>query len=510
MAIKAGQILHVANQFVVDRIQTGGPGDLNIPQEKVYELGNYQSVGIVRDVPDLSFNLECLDVDTEVEALLTGSTNPYADAASTKYELVKNVPLDIISPWKTPYGDFTAVNGVAMPALALESASYRYGLQENAGETFTLNGDSIYYIPGTPWQDIATGDGATVAYTFENGPALLYREGGKDSYALSVSVNGVRLTQIPRADLAAATAAGDTTAYADSATAGDGIEFAVAPANGAKISIVYGSAVDAEYPQTGTTPFGTGTANLTHQSVAVKPAAIRGKDIDVYFSTAVPVGGGVTNKALTSNVATVTTASAHNLQVGDTVSISGVDETFDGSYTVASVPTATTFTYARTAADVASTADTGVVGKPVEVRWPDVQAVTLEWRVTLEEEYEFGNARAISREASDVPTVTGSVELRPRSVDAFFARLRQLTGTAADQIIGPNSSVAGALRVELRNPESGGAAAVAAGTVLKTHYVPDARFTIPGYSGQVQQKLSVTVNFESDGGVLETFKGARA
>ena len=132
MAIRAGQILHVANQFVVDRIQTAGPGDLNIPQEKVFELGNYQSVGIVRDVPDLSFNLECIDVDTEVEAILTGSADPYADATSTKYELANNVPIDIISPWKTPYGDFAAVQGVAIPALALESASYRYGLQENS------------------------------------------------------------------------------------------------------------------------------------------------------------------------------------------------------------------------------------------------------------------------------------------------------------------------------------------------------------------------------------------
>ena len=61
----------------------------------------------------------------------------------------------------------------------------------------------------------------------------------------------------------------------------------------------------------------------------------------------------------------------------------------------------------------------------------------------------------------------------------------------------------------MRNPESGGTTAVPAGTVLKTHYVPDARFTIPGYQGQVQQKMNVTVNFESDGGILETFKGPR-
>jgi len=510
MAIKAGQILHVMNQFVVDRIQTAGPGDLNIPQEKVYELGNYQSVGIVRDVPDLSFNLECLDVDTEVEALLVGRTDPYGDTTSTKYELALNKAVDIVSPWKTPYGEFAAVNGVAVPGLALESASYRYGLQENAGETFTLNGDAIYYTPGHPWQDVFVGDGSTVAYAFDNGPALLYSEGGTSFYALSVSVNGVRLTQIPRADLAAATTAGDTEVYAPQTTATAGIEFAIAPALNAVISVVYASAVDGDYPQTGVTPYGTGTGHLTHQSVAVKPAAIRGKDIDVYFATLSAVGGGVTNKALTSNVATITTSTSHGLTTGDLVVVAIGDAVFDGTYTVASTPTGTTFTYARTNANVTSTAATGTASESIESRWPDVQSATVEWRVTLEEDYEFGNARAVSREATDVPAVTGSIEIRPRSVEAFFARLRQITGVAAGQVIGPQSSVVGALRIELRNPESGGSTAVAAGTVLKTHYIPDARFTIPGYSGQVQQKLNVTVNFESDGGVLEVFKGPRA
>lgn len=511
MAIKAGQILHVANQFVVDRIQTGGPGDLNIPQDKVFELGNYQSVGIVRGVPDLSFNLECLDVDTEVEALLTGSANPYTDAASHKYELALNKAIDIISPWKTPYGDFTAVRGVVIPNLALASASYRYGLQDNAGETFTLNGDSIYYVPGTPWQDMATGDASTVQYLFANGPALLYKEGGDSFYALCVSVDGVRYTQIARADLAAATAAGDSLVYAPaSGGATLGIEFAIAPATGAKISITYGSAVTATYSQTGQDPFGSGTGHLVHQNVAVKPAAIRGKDIDVYFSTAVAVGGSVTNKALTSNVATLTTASVHGLSIGDTVVVLIADTIFNGTFTVASVPSTTTFTYALTHANVTSASTTGSVTTPVEVRWPDVQSVNIDWSVTLEQDYEFGNARAVSRDATDVPNVTGSVELRPRSVDAFFNRLRQLTGVNSGEVIGPQSAVQGALRVELRNPDSGGTSAVAAGTVLKTHYISDARFTIPGYSGQVQQKLNVTVNFTSDSGVLETFKGSRA
>ena len=416
MAIRAGQILHVSGGFVIDRIQTGGAGQLNIPQEKVFELGNYNSVGIVRDVPDLTFSLECLETDTEMEALLTGA-DPTGAAAGTKYELAKTVPLDIISPWKSPYGDFDAVRGVAVPGLFLESASYRYGLRENAGETFSLRGDSIFYVPGAPYQDIFAGDGTVTDFTVTAGPMLTYTEGGTSYLALSVTVDGVR--QYLGTD------------YTETNSI---VTFTEAPANGARISIVYGSATTDEYLQT------------VHQGVAVKPAAIRGKDIDVYFATAIP----------------------------------GVDL---GSG----------------------------VGVAHEVRWPDVQSVTIDWRQTLEDDYEFGNSRAVSREATDVPTVTGAIEVRPRSVEAYFARLRQIAGVSAvDRVIGPQSSIAGSLRVELRNPESGGTTAAAAGAVLKTHYMPAVRFTMPGYEGRVQQKLNATLNYESDDGVLEVFKGARA
>lgn len=433
MAIKAGQILHVANQFVVDRIQTGGAGALNIPQEKVFELGNYRSVGIVRDVPDLTFSLECLDVDTEVEAILTGSVNPFADAASTKYELANNKPIDIISPWKTPHGAFVSVHGVAVPYLYLESASYRYGLAENAGETFSLRGDSIYYVPGAPWQDVV--DGATLvadAHSYQHGPALQYIEGGVTRFALCVTVNGQRLVR--------------GTEYTDTNAAVTFVGDYLGLGAGDKISVVYGAAAGATYGQTAQAPFGgAGNGHLVHQGTSVKPAAIRGKDIDVFFSTAIP---GV------------------DLGAG--------------------------------------------VGVAVEIRWGDVQSATLDWSVTLEEDREFGNPNAVGRDATDVPSVTGAIELKPRSVDAFFTRLRQITGVNdLTRIMGPQSSIAGGLRIEIRNPDSGGSTASAAGTVLKTHYVPAARFTMPGYTGTVQQKMSTTLNFESEDGVLETFKGVR-
>jgi len=68
----------------------------------------------------------------------------------------------------------------------------------------------------------------------------------------------------------------------------------------------------------------------------------------------------VNNKSLTSNIATLTTASAHGFSVGQTVTVAGVDSTFNGTYVISQVPTATSFRYAKTAANVESTAVTPV------------------------------------------------------------------------------------------------------------------------------------------------------
>jgi hypothetical protein len=64
----------------------------------------------------------------------------------------------------------------------------------------------------------------------------------------------------------------------------------------------------------------------------------------------------INNKALTTNVATLTTTAAHGLCTGMEIVITGVDATFNGTYTITGVPTTTTFTYAKTASNVASTA----------------------------------------------------------------------------------------------------------------------------------------------------------
>jgi len=84
--------------------------------------------------------------------------------------------------------------------------------------------------------------------------------------------------------------------------------------------------------------------------------AFLGNTDTIAFCSAAKTEYAVSNKALTSNVATLTTSTAHNLTAGDVVWVAGVDATFNGQYTVVSVPTTTTFTYAKTASNVSSTA----------------------------------------------------------------------------------------------------------------------------------------------------------
>lgn len=82
-----------------------------------------------------------------------------------------------------------------------------------------------------------------------------------------------------------------------------------------------------------------------------------GYDIDKVYPT---ITATVTNKELTSNVATLTTAAAHGMAVGMEIDVADVDSTFNGTYEITAV-TSTTLSYAKTAADVVSTAATGTI-----------------------------------------------------------------------------------------------------------------------------------------------------
>jgi hypothetical protein len=70
-----------------------------------------------------------------------------------------------------------------------------------------------------------------------------------------------------------------------------------------------------------------------------------------------PITASVSNRAVTSSVATLTTSTAHGFVAGDTVTVSGTGEETDGTFTILSAPTTTTFTYTVTSTvDVTSEA----------------------------------------------------------------------------------------------------------------------------------------------------------
>jgi Phage tail tube protein len=90
-------------------------------------------------------------------------------------------------------------------------------------------------------------------------------------------------------------------------------------------------------------------------------------DVDVSFSgvtqaisATTPLSKSISNVARTDNIVTVTTSASHGFSVGNTVVVTAVTNTgINGTFTIVDVPTAATFTYVKTGADITSGADTG-------------------------------------------------------------------------------------------------------------------------------------------------------
>lgn len=260
MAIKAGQIIHDAYGFVIDRLQTGGVNSLSINEEKVYELGNFESVATVRDAPDLTFDVESTDVSTELEALMT-FVDPLTVVDGAEFDLNDCKSLDIISPFKAAKGVFTTNGGVIIPGLTLEQSTWRGGIRQNHTQSHTFRGDSYFYSDdGSPYYEEFPGDGTTATFGLLH-EAKPYNYGGETTFVVGLSVvfaDGSE-RRLFRGDHYTDTANDFT--LDDPATD--------APA-GSTLRAVYGSVDTNEYPQS------------VHEGVDIKPAALRHQDIDIY------------------------------------------------------------------------------------------------------------------------------------------------------------------------------------------------------------------------------------
>jgi cytoskeletal protein CcmA (bactofilin family) len=120
----------------------------------------------------------------------------------------------------------------------------------------------------------------------------------------------------------------------------------------------------------GTITFGGGGTTVETSNLAVTDPIVfvgtnnQADTVDLSFlgeyqKSASAIVKTVSNKALTSNVATLTTSTTHGYEAGAVVVVTDVDATFNGTFNIIAVPTTTTFTYAKTAANVVSVAASG-------------------------------------------------------------------------------------------------------------------------------------------------------
>lgn len=95
---------------------------------------------------------------------------------------------------------------------------------------------------------------------------------------------------------------------------------------------------------------------------------------DLSLDSVVKSSRTITNVVRTSNTVTITTSVAHGFSVGDSVTVAATSSTgVNGTATIDTVPTTTTFTYIKTGSNIPTTADTGTVSfqytTPTNQRW---------------------------------------------------------------------------------------------------------------------------------------------
>ncbi len=130
-----------------------------------------------------------------------------------------------------------------------------------------------------------------------------------------------------------------------------------------------------------------------------------------------------------------------------------------------------------------------------------VQSATVDWRVTLERDEEFGNPYIVAQDY-DTPEVSGSITMKASDASALFTKIQQVVGLGSTAIANVTDNPPTIdMDIIVKDPDS-----VAN---MKTLYVPDAKFQLPAVQGSVGSKLETDFAWTSDGGQLEVWKSDR-
>lgn len=520
MAIKGGDLIHVGNKVLIDRAQTAGPGDVSINREKIYELGNYYSLASIADTPDLTFNLESFDVSAEFEALLLNKTfsvpngtqtatvagasggtftltyggqtttalayNATAAAVQAALEALSNLApgdVEVSGNLGGPYTLTFSPAFLATPATLVTASGTN--LTPNTATVTVAAYDGVGMLDGTALNpakalpmDIASafkpGFQANNLYDVIGSVAIPYLQLESLSYRFGISDNAQQTAGLK----------GDSLYYSPSRTFIE--EFAGTNAANQAVTVAYPAIVYRGDTVNAATVDGTKTPATKYAlsvSLSSGKRLISGADYSESFTTA-------------TNALTIT--------VLDPVATTDTIRIIYASTKTATFPQVShaPVSPVRPAAIKGRNVEIYIGGTNITNRWTSVQSVNIDWKVTLEKDEELGNPNFVSQ-SFDVPDVTGSVELKPRDYAELYKKICIIAGVTPGEVAGPLTTAPLDLVVLLHSPDDG--------SVLKTIEIPDARFTLPGYSGQagVGNKLTVTFNFESDTGVMVVYKGAK-
>jgi hypothetical protein len=132
-----------------------------------------------------------------------------------------------------------------------------------------------------------------------------------------------------------------------------------------------------------------------------------------------------------------------------------------------------------------------------------VQTFTLDAMFDVTPERELCNDELVGFTVNGTDC-NGAITFHAKDINQFFVFLRRMTGVDTDhEVIGWLNLNPLRVKVEIMDPTN-------YGNVLKTLYVPDARFDIPGTPARVNAVVDFSINYESIIGTYSAFKGAAA
>lgn len=130
-----------------------------------------------------------------------------------------------------------------------------------------------------------------------------------------------------------------------------------------------------------------------------------------------------------------------------------------------------------------------------------IQTFELEATIEGEVERELGTEDIVGFSATG-STCNGTITIRAKDINAFFATLAKITGVSRTEVFGWFNQNSIPLEVAIENPKN-------PGQILKTLYVDEAIFQIPGTPARVNTATDFQVRYESKSDTFVEVKGAK-